>query len=295
MKAENRILVTFILNLAFSCFEFAGGLLTGSIALASDAVHDLGDAAGIGISYILERKSRRQSDEIYTYGYGRYSVMGAALTALILLTGSAAVLYHAVERLFRPVELHYDGMILFAVVGVCVNFGAAYLTRDSQSLNQKAVSLHMLEDLLGWLVVLAGAVVMRFTGITVLDPLLSIGLAVFIAVHALRHMAEAFRIFLERAPVGMDAQKIRERILEADGILDVHHIHLWTIDGQTHCATMHIVTDADTVQVKATVRERLRELGISHAALESERSTEVCHAIDCHVESGGDVHHHRHG
>lgn len=294
MKADKRILVTFVLNLAFSCFEFVGGLLTGSIALTSDAIHDLGDAVSIGVSYALERKGRQQPDGIYTYGYGRYSVMGAALTTLVLLVGSGAVLYHAVDRLLRPVEIHYDGMILFAVVGVCVNFGAVYLTRGG-SLSRKAVSLHMLEDLLGWLVVLAGAVVMRFTGIAVLDPLLSIGVALFIAAHALRHTAEAFRIFLERAPCGMDAKEVRERVFEAAGVLDVHHVHLWTIEGQNHCATMHIVTDADTAQVKTAVRERLRELGISHVTLELERSAESCRAVDCCMEPAGDLHHPCHG
>ena len=171
-------MIAFLLNLAFSLFELAGGFVTGSIAIASDALHDLGDAAGIGISYFLERKSKRQPDETYTYGYARFSVLGSIITTIILLIGSAVVIYNAISRLFSPQALHYDGMILFAVVGVCVNTLAAFFTREGDSLNQKAVNLHMLEDVFGWAIVLVGAIVMRFTDFALLDALLSVGVAV---------------------------------------------------------------------------------------------------------------------
>ena len=152
MKSEKKILIAFILNLLFSVFEFFGGIFTGSVAIVSDAVHDLGDAASIGISYFLEKKSKRQPDEQYTYGYARYSVLGATVTNLILIVGSIMVIYNAVDRIINPVEIHYNGMIVLAAVGVCLNFGAAYFTREGESLNQKAVNLHMLEDVLGWAV-----------------------------------------------------------------------------------------------------------------------------------------------
>lgn len=135
MKTERNILIAFILNLAFSIFEFLGGIFTGSVAILSDAVHDIGDAASIGISYILERKSRQKPDEVYTYGYARYSVLGSLITTLILLFGSATVIYHAVRRIMNPTEIHYNGMILLALMGVCMNLGAAILTRHGNSLN----------------------------------------------------------------------------------------------------------------------------------------------------------------
>jgi cobalt-zinc-cadmium efflux system protein len=170
MKTEKNILIAFVLNFAFSIFEFVGGIFTGSVAIISDAIHDIGDAASIGISYFLEKKSKQQPDAEYTYGYARYSVLGSLITTLILLVGSAVVIYNAIGRIIAPTEINYGGMILFAVVGVCVNFGAAFLTRDGHSLNQKAVNLHMLEDVLGWVVVLVGAVV------CLLDLLFNFGL-----------------------------------------------------------------------------------------------------------------------
>ena len=294
MKTEKNILIAFLLNLLFSIFEFVGGIFTGSVAIVSDAVHDIGDAASIGISYFLEKKSKKQPDENYTYGYGRLSVIGGVITTLILLLGSCFVVYNAVSRIIHPRPIHYNGMILFAVVGVLVNFCAAYFTREGDSLNQKAVNLHMLEDVLGWAVVFVGAVVMRFTDIAIIDPILSIGVAVFIFVNAVKNLKEALDLFLEKTPHNMDLQEMKEHILELDGVLDVHHIHLWSMDGCHHYATMHIVTNADPHIVKDAVREELREHGIGHATLELEGEGEHCHEKHCHIEHHSGHHHHHH-
>ena len=298
MKTQRNILVAFILNLAFSVFEFFGGIFTGSVAIVSDAVHDLGDAASIGASYILEKKSRRQPDGKYTYGYARYSVVGGVITTLILLFGSVMVIVNAVGRIISPVEINYNGMIIFAVIGALVNFAAALATRDGDSINQKAVNLHMLEDVLGWIVVLIGAVVMRFTDIRVIDPILSIGVAVFILVNAVQNLKEVLDVFLEKIPHGINIDEIKEHILEIDGVLDVHHIHIWTMDGQSNYATMHIVANGDSHEVKRSVREELAEHKIGHATLELEAEGEHCHEEYCHIEksahSGHHHHHHHH-
>ena len=149
MKSEKNILIAFILNLNFSVFEFFGGIFTNSVAIISDSIHDIGDAVSIGISYFLEKKSKKQPDNTYTYGYLRYSVIGSIITTLILLVGSVLVVINAVKRILNPVDINYNGMIIFAIIGVVVNFLAAYFTRHGDSLNQKAVNLHMLEDVLG--------------------------------------------------------------------------------------------------------------------------------------------------
>ena len=198
MKTTRNILIAFILNFAFSVFEFVGGLFTGSVAIVSDAVHDIGDAASIGISYFLERKSKKQPDETYTYGYARFSVIGSVITTLILLFGSCVVIYNAIQRILTPTPIHYNGMIVFAIVGVVVNLAAALFTREGHSLNQKAVNLHMLEDVLGWIVVLVGAIVMRFTDFALIDPLMSIGVAVFILINAVGNLKEVLDLFLEK-------------------------------------------------------------------------------------------------
>ena len=297
MKTERNILIAFLLNLSFSLFEFFGGILTGSVAILSDAVHDIGDAASIGISYFLEKKSKRAPNGQYTYGYARYSVIGGLITTLILLLGSAAVIYNAVLRLISPAEIHYEGMIVFAVVGASVNLAAAIFTREGGSLNQRAVNLHMLEDVLGWIAVLIGAVVMRFTDWAIIDPLMSMAIAIFIIINAARNLKEVLDLFLEKAPHGIDTVEIKEHLLEVEGVLDVHHIHLWSMDGENHYATMHVVASGDAHAIKEAVREELSEHGISHCTLELEAEGEHCHEKDCHAPThaaGGHHHHHHH-
>lgn len=295
MKTQRNILIAFVLNLSFSVFEFFGGIFTGSVAIVSDAIHDLGDALSIGVSYFLEKKSKKQPDEIYTFGYVRYSVIGSVITTVILLFGSVAVIYNAVERIFNPTAINYKGMIVFAVVGAVVNFVAAYFTREGDSLNQKAVNLHMLEDVLGWLVVLIGAVVMHFTDFAIIDPIMSIGVAVFIFINALKNIKEVTELFLQKIPAGVSVDEIRKHVLEIDGVTDVHHIHVWSMDGFSNYATMHIVTDEDPEKIKHEVRHELGHHGISHVTLETEKSDETCEEINCTVtEREGHSHHHHH-
>ncbi len=294
MKTEKNMAIAFVLNLAFSLLELVGGVLTGSVAVLSDAVHDIGDAASIGISFFLEKKSRKQPDTLYTYGYARYSVIGSVIVTLILLFGSVTVVVNAVQRLLEPTVIHYDGMIVLAIIGLLVNGSAAFFTREGDSLNQKAVNLHMLEDVLGWVVVLCGAVVMRFTDFAFIDPLLSIGVAVFVFVNALRNLKEALDLFLEKTPHGIDVDELKEHLTALDGVTDVHHVHLWSMDGHQHYATMHVVTDGDAPHVKEAVREELRKHGIGHATLELEREDEHCGEQHCHVDTTAETGHHHH-
>lgn len=294
MKSDKNILVAFLLNLGFSVFEFVGGALTGSVAILSDALHDIGDAASIGAAYFLERKSKKQPDETYTYGYARFSVVGSAITTLILLIGSLLVIYNAVLRIIHPTPIHYDGMIFMAIFGVIVNLVAAWFTREGDSMNQKAVNLHMLEDVLGWIVVLVGAVIMRFTDISIIDPILSIGVAVFILINAGSNLKDILDIILVKAPKEVDAHELTHHILEIPGVQDVHHVHIWSMDGHHHYATMHIVADGDGAAIKQKVREELQEHGVSHVTLELETPGEGCRERHCHVEHRDCGHHHHH-
>lgn len=297
MKKEHNILIAFILNLSFSVFEFLGGVFTGSVAIASDAVHDLGDAASIGVSYFLEKKSQKEPDEKYTYGYTRYSVLGGFVTTVILLIGSLSVIYNAVYKIFNPTEINYNGMIIFSVFGVCVNLLAAIFTRNGDSINQKAVNLHMLEDVLGWTVVLIGAVLMRFTDISILDPIISIGVSLFILINALINLKEVLNLFLEKTPSGIDVNELKQHIKTIDGVLDVHHIHLWSMDGHNAFATMHIVTDCEPHKIKEAVREELYEHSIVHITIETETSLENCQNKECRVvlqPHYAHSHHHHH-
>ena len=295
MKSDAKILVAFILNLLFAIFEFVGGIFTGSAAILSDSVHDLGDAASIGVSYFLERKSRRAPDERYTYGYARYSALGGVITTLVLIVGSAIVIYASVMRIITPRPINYDGMIVFAVIGVAVNSVAAFFTHGEGTIGQRAVNLHMLEDVLGWVIVLVGAVVMRFTDVSVIDPIMSIGVALFILANAIRTLTSALDVFLEVAPREVDVHEILHHVEELDGVEGVHHVHVWSMDGEHALLTMHVVTSADAADVRRRVRTELAEHGIYHATIEVEAVGEECGAEHCTpITHSAHSHHHHH-
>ena len=295
MKTDKNILIAFILNLFFSIFEFLGGIFTGSIAILSDSVHDVGDALSIGISYFLEKKSKKKPDKNHTYGYIRYSVIGSVITTVILLVGSSFVIIESCKRLINPVEIKYNGMILIALFGVVINFLASYVTRDGDSLNQKAVNLHMLEDVLGWVVVLIGAILMRFTNISVIDPILSIAVAIFIFIHALKNLKEIVDVFLEITPKDIDLDHLKKHIKKVNGVLDVHHIHVRSIDGFNNFATLHVVVSKYSEKVKNEVREELKEHGIGHSTIELELEGEEGSDTYCELESiKVERHHHYH-
>lgn len=297
MKTEKNILIAFLLNLSFSIFEFWGGIITGSVAIVSDAIHDIGDAASIGISYFLEKKSKKHPDDTFTYGYTRLSVLGSLITTLVLLVSSVVMILNAIGRIIAPTGIHYNGMILFAVVGVFVNLCAAFFTRGKGSLNQKAVNLHMLEDVLGWIVVLIGAVVMRYTDLSIIDPVMSICVSLFILIHVFKNLKEITDLFLEKIPSNIKVEDIKKHIENIDGIINVHHMHIRSIDGLNHMATMHIVTDDDPQKIKKAVREELHEHGIAHITIEIESSTEKCYEPHCHIgtiKTSSCGHHHHH-
>ena len=294
MKTEKNILTAFILNIAFSIFELIGGIFTNSISIISDAVHDFGDALSIGISLALEKISKKKPNEKYTYGYVRYSILGALITTIILTIGSIFVIIGGVNRIINPEEINYNGMIIFAVFGVIINLFAAYFTKDGDSINQRAVNLHMLEDVLGWIVVLVGAILMKFTDIRIIDSIMSIGVALFILVNSFKNLKEILDLFLEKTPKNISIEEINNHISEIKGVIDVHHIHIWSIDGIHNYATMHVVVDKNEFAIKNKIKEELSEHGISHTTIEIEKKNELCNDLECHIKYEENKHHHHH-
>ena len=294
MKTEKNIFIAFLLNIAFSIIEFFGGFFTGSIAIISDAVHDLGDAFSIGVSFFLEKKSKKGPDEKHTYGYIRYSLLGSVITTSILIVGSIFVIVESINRLFNPVEVNYEGMIFFAIFGVIINFVASMVTKDGDSLNQKSVNLHMLEDVFGWLVVLIGSIIMRFTNITYIDSILSICVAIFILINALKTLKDVLDVFLEVTPKNIDLHEIRKHLLHVKGVKDVHHIHVRSIDGFNNYATLHVVVEKYSKDIKNDIREELEEHGIVHSTIELELVDEECKSDHCEIKVKSSHHHHHH-
>ncbi len=294
MKTEKRIFAAFLLNLFFSAFELVGGVLTGSVAIGSDALHDLGDAISIGISFALEKKSKREPDSRYSYGYARFSVLGGAVSSLLLLFGAAVMLVHSFVKMTEPQLIDCDGMFLLSLVGICVNFAGAYLTAGKSSLNQRAVSLHMIEDVLGWVAVLISSVVIKLTQITVIDTVLSVVISVFIMFSAFKNLVEAIRVLLDSVPRDTDIEKIKNRILGIDAELSVEYLCIRSIDDVNSRAEVCIISDSDVEFVKKEVRRILCECGVGQATIETRRTGESF-ASDCEQKTPSRcAHAHRH-
>lgn len=291
MKTNQNILIAFLLNLAFAVLEFFGGVICGSSAIMSDSVHDLGDAVSIGASFFLEKKSEKGSDEDYTFGYARFSILGSIITTLVLTVGSLFVIYNAIKRLIYPIQVHYNEMILFAIIGVAVNTIAALITQKGESYNQKAVNLHMLEDVLGWLVVLVGAVVMRFSNINAIDPIMSIAVSLFIIFNALKTLKASLSIMLEKSPENVDLNKLKNDLKIVDGVVEIKNLRIWRLDERNTLAMVQIVVNNEKLELKPKIKTIFKKYGVIQSTVELCGTNEIITEHDlCHNYS----HHHHH-
>ena len=276
-----NIKAAFFLNLLFTLVEFVGGILTNSMAILSDAVHDLGDSFSLGLAWYFQKVAKRPRTDVFTYGYKRFSLLGAIVNSVVLLLGSVLILINSIPRLFQPEQPETQGMLLLAVLGVMVNGAAVLRLRKGRSLNEKVVSLHLLEDVFGWVAVLIGALVMHFVDMPIIDPLLSIAIAVFILVNVFRNGRKSFRIILQGAPSQVDCREIEKEVLCLPEVQSIHDLHLWSVDGEYNVLTLHVVlceerTCHQLASIKTEIRQRLHALGIQHTTIELEMSDESC-------------------
>ncbi|MFK4752524.1 cation diffusion facilitator family transporter [Oceanobacter antarcticus] len=279
--SSKRMGLAFWLNLIFTVIEFVGGWLTNSTAIMADAVHDLGDSLSIGSAWLLNRLGRKSANPEYTYGYQRLSLFGALINGLVLIAGSVWVLVTAIPRLADPVMPHTEGMLALAVMGVAVNGYAAYRLSQGKTLNEKVLNWHLLEDVLGWVAVLIVAMVMQFMDWPILDPLLSIGFTLFILINVLRNLWATGRLFFQAVPEPDLLESVRASLMSLKEIDDVHHLHLWSLDGEHHVLTAHVkaVLTQDLAryaQLKATLQSALETYDLAHTTIEIELAEEAC-------------------
>lgn len=278
-KSLSGLRLAFFLNLGFTVIEIVGGLLTNSIAIVADAVHDLGDSLALGIAWWFENIARKsKADDIHSYGYGRVSLLAALVNAVVLTAGATIVITQAVPRIFSPQTSHAEGMMGLALLGIAVNGFAAWKTSRGSSINEKVVSLHLFEDVLGWAAILIGALVLKFTGWLWIDPVLAIGIAGFVIINISRKLWEIGRIFLQLAPGGIDIGNLRKEIEALKHVREVHHLHAWSIDGERHVLTLHvgIETGSDHHEVKSEIRAVISERDFCHITIELDEGNEDC-------------------
>lgn len=281
-----NIKTAFFLNLVFTVIEIIGGLYVNSMAVLSDAVHDLGDSLSLGFSWYFQKLSKKGRDKTFSYGYKRFSVLGAIINAIVLVAGSLLILVETVPRLWLPVQPDARGMLLLSILGIVINGAAVLKLKKGVSINEKVVSLHLLEDVLGWVAVLIGSIVMMFYDLPILDPLLSLLIAGFILYNVVKNLKASFKIILQANPQELDQQAIKSRVLTVPKVKSVHDLHLWTMDGNYHIMSIHIVLEKDIamgeqMEVKAQVREIIGQEEIDHVTIEVDCVEEPCELEDC--------------
>ncbi|MGD9761789.1 MAG: cation diffusion facilitator family transporter [Candidatus Izemoplasmatales bacterium] len=300
MKSEKRMLISFILNFLFTIFEFIGGLLTNSIALLSDAVHDAGDSISMAVAIYLEKKSKQARDYKYTFGYYRFSLLGGLLTSIILIIGSTVVIIETMKRLINPEVIDAELMIYFAIVGVVINGLAAYNASKGKSANERVISLHLLEDVFGWVILLIGALLMNFFDIKILDALLSLLFSMFIIYHVIKNLKVILEVFLEKVPKDFSVDKIQQELSSEEHVRNIHHIHLWSIEGNIPIVTMHArlshkVTVEEAADITNNLRDRLKNMGILHSTIQIEFFDDQCDDFNCDdIETNNGHKHHQH-
>lgn len=273
--------LAFFLNFGFTLLEIVGGLLTNSIAILSDALHDLGDSISLAIAWYLSHYAEKESDQRFSYGYRRFSLLGALVTTIVLTVGSLYILTEAVPRLLDPEHPNAPGMALIAVVGIAVNGYAALRVRGGRSMNAQAVGWHLLEDVLGWVAVLIVGVVLLFVELPILDPLLSIGITLYVFWNVIGNLRKTLRLFLQGVPDDVDIAQIEQKLLNTSGVESTHHTHIWSLDGEHHVLTTHLVVAANaTKQEICTVKQRVVEMfegqDFEHTTVEIEYADEQC-------------------
>ncbi len=282
-EKPSGIVTAFWLNTAFAIIEIIGGLYTNSVAILSDAVHDLGDSLSLGLAYYFHGKSRQARDQNFNYGYRRFSLLGAFINSVVLIVSSVFIIREAGLRLFSPEQPDTKGMVVLAVLGILVNGAALLRLRKGKSINEKVISLHFVEDVLGWTAVLAGSIVMMFADVPILDPILSILICVYILYNVYKNLRTTFRILLQGTPESFQQEDIKRKVLSVPGVLDLHDMHFWTMDGQYNVMTLHVVVGADKTldeieKIKNEVKHCLIHLDVQHTTVEIESQDNNCYA-----------------
>jgi len=271
--AAKNIFLALVLNLGFAVIELFGGLYTNSVAILSDALHDFGDAFSLGAAWYLQKISNRPRDHFYSYGYRRFSLLGALVVSAVLLVGVALVIRESIERLMHPAAANAKGMFVLAIVGIAVNGFAALRVKRGHSHNERAVYLHLLEDVLGWIAVLISSIFMIYFNLPFLDPLISLAISVYILANVFRNVRGVVKILLMEVPNHIHLGELEKSIRAMKHVAAIDDLHLWTLDGESHVLTLQvIVSEKITFKELKKIKQKIRSLAeaqsIRHSTIE---------------------------
>lgn len=273
------------LNLAFVVAEFTAGFWYNSLGLLSDAGHNLGDVASLVLAMLAFRLAKVHPTCSYTYGYKKSTVLVSLLNAVILLVAVGIIIAESIGKLLHPRPVEGDAIAWVAGIGVVINALTAWLFMKDKDkdLNVKGAYLHMAADALVSVGVVASGIIIMYTGWSIIDPIIGLGIAVIIIVSTWGLLHDSLRLSLDGVPVGIDTQQIQQLIVEQPGVESCHHLHIWAISTTETALTAHVVVDdiAKMEEIKHRIKEALEAAGIHHATLEIEGEEVTCSTECC--------------
>lgn len=280
-SSGKNLKIAFFLNIGFTILEIFGGFYVNSVAILSDALHDLGDSFSLGAAWYLDKKSKKGATEHFSFGYSRFSLLGALINSLVLVAGSVFIIYRAVGRIIEPEHSDARGMMVFALIGIAVNGYAAWKLSGGRSLNEKVVSWHLMEDVLGWVAVLIVSIVLLFEDIHYLDPALSLLITAYVLWNVIKRLKETLFIFLQGVPEDVSMDKIKQELLSLEKVASLHHTHIWSLEGEQHVFTSHLKLQnihkfSQILEVKEQAKDILRRYPFTHYTIETELDEEKC-------------------
>lgn len=272
---ERSLWIAFTLTFGFLIAEVIGGVVTGSLALISDAAHMFTDAAALAIALVAIRVARRPADSKRTFGYHRFEILAAAFNALLLFAVAIYILYEAWQRFQAPPEVQSTGMLVIATLGLIVNLISMRMLMGGKdaSLNIKGAYLEVWSDLLGSIGVIVAAITIRFTGWTWIDSAVAVGIGLWVLPRTWILLRDSLNILLEGVPDGIDLVKLRADLTQTSGVSDIHDLHVWALTSGKASLSAHVVHDAsaDASQLLLRIREMLKtRFGIEHTTLQLE-------------------------
>ncbi|HBB29711.1 MAG TPA: cation transporter [Clostridiales bacterium] len=278
-ERQENIKVAFLLNLTFTIFEIVGGLWTNSMAILTDALHDLGDSISLGVSWYLEKYSEKGPDQKFSYGYARFSLLGALISSVVLLSGSVLIITRAIPRIIQPEAVNPKGMLIFSILGIVINGTAVLRLKKGTSLNERVVSWHLIEDVLGWIVVLIISIVLIFLDLPVLDPIFSLLITIYVLYNVVKNLKEILNIFLQGVPKNLSIKEIEKEIVEKTGAVAAYHTHIWSLEGERHLLSINLIVNDkiernEVIAIKQNVRKLMMEKEIDHVTVQVDFESE---------------------
>lgn len=278
-------IVAVALNLAFVVVEVIAGLVGHSLGLLSDAGHNLSDVFSLLLAMVALKLASSHATKRFTYGYRKASVLISLLNAIILLVAVGAIMVESVRKFMHPSDVNGTLIIWTAAVGIVINGLTAWaLSRQQQhDINTRGAFLHMLADTLVSVGVVVSGVVINLTGWTIVDPIIGLVIAIVILVSTWSLLAESLRMSTDAVPEGFDVDEVKQKIESQEGVVNVHHLHIWPISTTETALTCHVVIPSSErlEEVTDRVKELLDGMGIPHSTLEMETRSSHCHDHDC--------------